>query len=48
MANNLLEQIRQYDEERDFLRQCVIPEEDRPRFTSANGVVDIDGSGPPM
>jgi len=34
MMDSFLERIRRYDEEQAWLRQFVIPEEDRPRFTS--------------
>jgi hypothetical protein len=34
MMDSLLEKIRCYDEEQAWLRQFVIPEEDRPGFTS--------------
>ena len=32
--STILERIRRYDEDRAFLRQVMIPEEDRHRFTS--------------
>jgi hypothetical protein len=32
--STLLERIQRYDEDRAFLRQAMIPEEDRHRFTS--------------
>jgi hypothetical protein len=32
--STILEQIQRYDDDRAFLRQVTIPEEDRHRFTS--------------
>lgn len=34
MANNIMEKVRQFDEEQAWLRQVTIPEERRSRFTS--------------
>jgi hypothetical protein len=34
MANDLLQRIKQYDDDRAFLRQFTIPEEDRARYTT--------------
>ena len=31
----LKSQLAQYDEDHELLRQCVIPEEDRAKYTSA-------------
>jgi hypothetical protein len=35
MTDNIRELLERYDEEHAFLRQFVIPEEDRQAFTSA-------------
>jgi hypothetical protein len=35
MTDSIRELLDRYDEEHAFLRQFVIPEEDRPAFTSA-------------
>jgi len=34
MADDLLELVRQYDDDHAWLRQFVIPEEDRHRYTT--------------
>ena len=34
MADSILELVQRYDDEHAFLRQFVVPEEDRHRFTS--------------
>jgi len=36
MPDNVLNRVQRYDDERKWLRQFVIPEEDRHLFTSAN------------
>ncbi len=33
--SSLKSQLTQYDRERELLRQCTIPEEDRTKYTSA-------------
>ncbi len=35
MADSILEEVERYDEARAWLRQFVLPEEDRHLFTSA-------------
>ena len=34
MADSILELVQRYDDQHAFLRQFVVPEEDRHRFTS--------------
>jgi hypothetical protein len=34
MADSILDLVKRYDEDRAFLRQFVVPEEDRHLFTS--------------